>query len=94
MGYEALITCLSILLYLGETRVEFKGDSKLVMRQLTKEYKCISDNLRMYFVKENSLLKNLEMVDINHVLRNENQEANYLAQFASGYRDQNNVSKN
>lgn len=76
LKYEALITGLFILLDLGETRVEIKGDSELVVRQLTKEYKCVNDNLLMYFVKSNSFLKNFEMVDIKHVPRIENQEAN------------------
>lgn len=40
----------------------------------------------MYFVKENSLLKKFEMVDIEHVPIIENQEANDLAQISSGYR--------
>lgn len=60
-------------------RVEFKGDSELVVRQFTKEYKFINDNLLMYSVKEKSLLKKFEMVNIKHVPRIENQEANDLA---------------
>ena len=43
--YEALITGLEILLELGETRVEIMGDSKLVLKQVTKEYKCIREIL-------------------------------------------------
>lgn len=65
--YEALITSISIFLDLGETRVKIKRDSKLVVRQLTKEYKCINNNLVMYFVKENSLLRKFHMVNIKHV---------------------------
>lgn len=38
---EALISCIKILLNLGAKGVEIKGDSELVMKQLTKEYKCI-----------------------------------------------------
>lgn len=83
--YEALITYLSILLDLGATRVEIKGDSKLVKRQLKKEYKCTNDNLLMLVVKANSLLKKFGMVDIKHVPRIENQEANDSAQIASRY---------
>ncbi|XP_050908624.1 uncharacterized protein LOC127122310 [Lathyrus oleraceus] len=84
--YEALIAGLEALLELGATRVEIKGDSELVIKQLTKEYKCIKENLIMYFVIANRLLKKFEYVDIKHVPRIKNQEANDLAQIASGYR--------
>src|SRR3954464_7320042 len=88
--YEALIVGLEALLELGATRVEIKGDSELVIKQLTKEYKCIKENLIMNFIIVNRLLKKFEYVDLNHVPRLQNQEANDLAQLASGYR----VSKN
>ena len=39
--YEALIVGLEILLELGAKYVEIKGDSELVVKQLTKEYKCV-----------------------------------------------------
>lgn len=55
--YESLITSLIILLDLGVTKVEIKGDSELVIKQLTREYKCIKYNMLIYFVKENSMLK-------------------------------------
>ncbi|XP_050896875.1 uncharacterized protein LOC127103676 [Lathyrus oleraceus] len=84
--YEALIVGLEALLELGATRVEIKGDSELVIKQLTKEYKCIKENLIMYFVIANRLLKKFEYIDIKHVPRIKNQEANDLAQIASRYR--------
>jgi len=77
---------LEILLGLGAKNVVIKGDSELVVKQLTKEYKCISDNLFSYFVSANSLLNNFESIDIQHVSRIENQVANDLAQVASGYK--------
>ncbi|XP_058759884.1 uncharacterized protein LOC131633187 [Vicia villosa] len=67
--YEALIARLEALLELGATRVEIKGVSELVDKQLTKEYKCIKDKLVMYFVIANRLLKKFECVDIKHVPR-------------------------
>ncbi|XP_050888197.1 uncharacterized protein LOC127093327 [Lathyrus oleraceus] len=84
--YEALIAGLEALLEFGATRVEIKGDSELVIKQLTKEYICIKENLIMYFVIANRLLKKFEYIDIKHVPRIKNQEANDLAQIASGYR--------
>lgn len=84
--YKALIICLTILLDLGATKVEIKGDSELVIKHLIKEYKCIRDNLLIYFVNENSMLKWFNIVDIEHVPQIKKQEANDLAQVVSGYK--------
>lgn len=83
--YNALISRISILVDLGETRVEINRDSELVVRHLTKECKCINGNLLIYFVKANSLLRKFDMVDIKHVSRIENQEASDLTQICLGY---------
>jgi hypothetical protein len=40
----------------------------------------------MYFVPTNALLKHFTHVEIQHIPRIENLEANYLAQIASGYK--------
>jgi ribonuclease HI len=53
--------------------VVIKGDSELVVKQLTKEYKCISENLLSYFVSASSLLINFESISLQHVPRIENQ---------------------
>ncbi|XP_050915869.1 uncharacterized protein LOC127130962 [Lathyrus oleraceus] len=84
--YEALIVGLEILLELGATRVEIMGYSELVIKQITKEYKCIKKNLIMYFVIVSRLLKRFEMAKIRHIPQLENQVANDLAQIASGYK--------
>ncbi|XP_045831048.1 uncharacterized protein LOC123922369 [Trifolium pratense] len=84
--YEALIAGLEILLNLGAKDIKIKGDSELVLKQLTKEYKCIKEHLIRYFVIANALLKRFDSIDIEHVPRIENQEANDLAQIASGYK--------
>ncbi|XP_045810889.1 uncharacterized protein LOC123905327 [Trifolium pratense] len=84
--YEALIAGLKILLDLGAKHVKIRGDSELVIKQLTKEYKCIQEHLMKYFVIAFSLLKRFDTCDIQHVPRIENQEANDLAQIASGYK--------
>jgi hypothetical protein len=81
-----LITGLEILLELGAKSIEIKGDSELVLRQLTKEYKCVKEGLILYLTLANALLKRFIHVEIKHVPRMENQEANDLAQAASGYK--------
>ncbi|XP_050875690.1 uncharacterized protein LOC127079335 [Lathyrus oleraceus] len=84
--YEALITGLRILKELGASRIEVRGDSELVIKQVTREYKCIKENLLKYFVMTTQLLEHFEIADITHVPRNENKEAKDLAQIASGYK--------
>lgn len=64
-GYKSLITSLQILLDLRAREAEIKGDLELVIRQLNKEYKCIKENLMLYFIKANQLLKQFEPVLIN-----------------------------
>jgi len=82
--YEALIVGLEILLELGAKDVEIKGDSELVIKQLTKEYKCVKENLIIYFATATALLKRFDRANIQHVPRIENQEANDLTQIALG----------
>lgn len=81
-----MITGLKILLYLGARRVKVRGDSELVVKQVTKEYRCIKENLIMYFVIVNRLIKCFDFVDIQHIPQLENKEENELAQVASGYK--------
>ncbi|WJX39864.1 hypothetical protein P8452_27372 [Trifolium repens] len=84
--YEALITGLEILKDLGAKNIKIRGDSELVLKQLTQEYKCVREHLAKYFVIASSLLNGFDHIDIEHVPRLENQEANDLAQIASGYK--------
>ncbi|XP_006605138.1 uncharacterized protein [Glycine max] len=84
--YEALITGLEILISLGARNVNIRGDSELVLRQLTQEYKCVNEHLAKYFVIASSLLNHFDYINIEHIPRQENREANDLAQIASGYK--------
>jgi len=81
-----LIVGLEILLELGAKSVEIKGDLELVLKELTKEYRFAKESLIMYYAATNALLKRFTHVAIQHVPRTENQEANDLAQTASGYK--------
>ena len=53
---------------------------------MTKEYKCISENLIKYFSIATRLLFEFDNVIIWHVPREFNQEANDLAQLAFKYK--------
>ncbi|XP_050909525.1 uncharacterized protein LOC127123340 [Lathyrus oleraceus] len=90
--YESLITGFELLIELGARNVEIMGDSELVIKHVSKEYRCVKENLIMYFVITIRLLKRFEQVSLQHIPRKENQRANDLAQEASGYKaskDQN-----
>ena len=43
--YDALISGFEILIEKGIENVKIIGDSQLVIKQVTKEYKCVSGNL-------------------------------------------------
>ncbi|XP_050889067.1 uncharacterized protein LOC127094253 [Lathyrus oleraceus] len=84
--YESLITGLELMLELGARNVEIMEDSKLVIKQASKEYRCVEENLIMYFMVTIRLLKRIEQVNLQHIPRKENQRENDLAQEASGYK--------
>ncbi|XP_050215501.2 uncharacterized protein LOC126666698 [Mercurialis annua] len=84
--YEALIIGLEILLDLGAKKVKIIGDSQLVIRQVSGEYKCMSYSLTSYYAIAIQLIESFEEVELVHVPREENWEADELSQLASGLR--------
>ncbi|XP_057432184.1 uncharacterized protein LOC130724933 [Lotus japonicus] len=84
--YEALLIGLETALNLGARELLIRGDSELVIKQLTGEYQCVSENLMKYHSKAVKMLRSFDEVELCHIPRIENAEANVLAQIASGYR--------
>ncbi|XP_075515608.1 uncharacterized protein LOC142550256 [Primulina tabacum] len=82
--YEALVIGLEILKDLGAKELLISGDSQLVLKQLSGEFKCTSLSLAPYYTAESQLLDDFEEVSLVHVPRQENWEADELAQVASG----------
>jgi ribonuclease HI len=74
--YEAVHKGMELLLEAGAEAVEFFGDSKLVISQLTEEYRCESKLLFPLF----------RYINFYWIPRARNAEANDLAQLASGYK--------
>ena len=66
--------------------IEVFGDSQLVINQLISLYECKDDILRGYYDECQKLLKEFPHISLQHIPRAQNQEANRLAQSASGYR--------
>jgi ribonuclease HI len=84
--YEALVLGLEILLQMGIRNVEIFGDSQLVINQVKGQYKCGSVLLAPYLMPAQQLLQEFQECTLHHIPREENHEANKMAQAVSGYR--------
>jgi hypothetical protein len=71
----------------GAVSVEVYGDSELVIKQLNGQYECKSEALRSYYEECREILKGFSLVTLQHIPREHNEEANRLAQSASGYKE-------
>jgi ribonuclease HI len=85
--YEALLRGLQYLREAKAIAVEIYGDSDVVIKQLNGQYECRDDILRNYYEECKEILKSFQLVILQHILRENNGEANRLAQSASGYRE-------
>jgi len=83
--YQALIKGLELLKEVHADAVEIFGDSMLVINQLAGSYECRSEVLITYYERSMQLLKEFKDFRLEHVSRLHNEEANRLAQHASGY---------
>jgi ribonuclease HI len=92
--YEALLRGLQYLKEAKAISVEIYGDSELVIKQLNGQYECRNDVLRNYYEECKEILKSFQLVILQHIPREHNEEANRLAQSASGYRENQEVFAN
>jgi len=83
--YQALIKGLELLKEIRADAVEIFGDSMLVINQLAGSYECRSEVLITYYEKSIQLLRKFKDFQLEHIPRLHNEEANRLAQHASGY---------
>jgi hypothetical protein len=83
--YEALLRGLQYLREDGAVSVEIYGDSELVIKH--GQYECKSEALRSYYEECREILKSFPLVTLQHIPREHNEEANMLAQSASGYKE-------
>jgi ribonuclease HI len=77
--YEALYKGLLMCLELKIKNLEVYGDSNLVIKQMTDEYKTKAENLILYKIKCSSLSKHFESINFNHIYRKDNKRADFLA---------------
>lgn len=77
--YKALIFGIKLSIEYNAKRVLFKSDSELTVKQIKGEYKVKNAQLKILFTEAQSLLKKLPNWKIMHVPREENKEADLLA---------------
>jgi len=77
--YKALLLGLECALERGVKRLEVRADSELLIRQLLGKYRVKNEGLRPLFQQASELLKRFEAVELLHVRREQNVEADRLA---------------
>ena len=80
--YKAIITALEKAIKLGATHVEVNSDSELVVRQINGRYRVKNAALRPLYQQVKQLQGLLEGFTITHIPREENTEADNLANAA------------
>jgi hypothetical protein len=76
---------MELLLEADEEAVEVFEDSKLVISQLTEEYRCESESLFPLWMQCRELMMQFRYINFYWIPRSQDAEANDLAQLASGY---------
>jgi ribonuclease HI len=82
--YEALLCGLKIAIEIGVKRLDVRGDSQLVIDQVMKNASCHDDRMEAYYKAVRALEDKFYGIELNHVPRRYNEEADELAKIASG----------
>jgi len=85
--YTALTTALIEALILGFREIEIKSDSELLVRQLRGRYKVKSNNIKILYLLAKHLIRGYKKVEIDYIRREQNKEADRLANEAIKNRD-------
>jgi ribonuclease HI len=81
--YEALLCSLKIAIEIGVKRLDVRGDSQLVIDQVMKNASCHDDKMEAYCKAVRALEDKFYGIELNHVPRRYNEEADELAKIAS-----------
>src|SRR6185312_10714958 len=82
--YEALLSGLRIAIELGFKCLVVRGDSQLVVDQVMKESSCHDPKMEAYCNAVHRLEDKFDGLELNHVPRKHNEDADELAKIASG----------
>jgi ribonuclease HI len=82
--YEALLCGVKIAIEIGIKCLDVRGDSQLVIDQVMKNTTCHDDKMEAYCKAVRALEDKFYGIELNHVPRRYNEEADELAKIASG----------
>ncbi len=80
--YRAVIAALEEAIRLGARQVELNSDSEFVVKQIKGEYRVKKAALKPLYQRVMQLQSGLESFTINHIPRQQNKEADRLANMA------------
>ncbi len=80
--YRAIIAALEKAIGLGAKQIEMRSDSELVVRQINGRYRVKKASLKPLYQQVKQLLSQLEGSTITHIPREQNTEADRLANIA------------
>ena len=80
--YRAVIAALEKAVRLGAKQVELNSDSEFVVKQIKGEYRVKKATLKPLYQRVKQLQNYLESFTINHIPRQQNREADRLANMA------------
>lgn len=84
--YQAVIAALKQALRLGAKRVELRADSELVVRQLNGRYRVREAHLKPLYEEVRRLASKLDEFRVASISREDNKDADRLANFALDHR--------
>jgi ribonuclease HI len=82
--YEALLCALRIAIETGIKRLDIRGDSQLVIDQVMKNVSCHDDKMEAYCNAVRTIEDKFDSIELNHVPRRYNEEADELVKIVSG----------
>jgi probable phosphoglycerate mutase len=82
--YEALLCGLKIATKTDIKRLDVRGDLQLVIDQVMKNASCHNDKMEAYCKAVRALEDKFYCIELNHVPRRYNEEADELAKIVSG----------
>lgn len=80
--FSGLVTGVKCARALGVKHIVVQGDSQLVLRQISGEYKVKSPSLKGYFAEAMKIIHEFDTFQTNHILRGRNSRADELANLA------------
>ena len=77
--YSGLLAALSYVTKHGFKALKVYSDSELMVKQITGQYKVSNPSLKELHARAMRMIEDLEAFEINHVPREQNREADWLA---------------